>query len=340
MKIRRIASILCASALCALIVAAQQPQPNPPAAQGAGTIRVTTQLVIETVAVKDKSGKPVEGLGLKDFSLTEDGVPQTINFVEFQKLEDTVDTAANSAATAPPSNAAVSIVPPATRNEIAPETPGDTRYRDHRLLVLYFDRSTMPIADQLRAYGAAQKFINTQMRPADMLAIITFEEGAIHVRQDFTGDRAQLQQALDKVVAISEGLDETISDDSSADTGAAFGQDDAEFNIFNTDRQLAALQTAVKMLGTVNEQKSLLYFASGLRLNGTDNQAQLVATTNAALRANVLLYPIDARGLVAAVADRRRVNWIEWRHRHVLGQFGASGDDKLPAIPGHPLRSS
>jgi hypothetical protein len=36
-----------------------------------------------------------------------------------------------------------------------------------------------------------------------------------------------------------------------------------------------------------------------LRLNGTDNQAQLVATTNSALRANVLLYPIDARGLVA-----------------------------------------
>ncbi len=81
--------------------------------------------------------------------------------------------------------------------------------------------------------------------------------------------------------------------------GAAFGQDDAEFNIFNTDRQLAALQTAVKMLGTINEQKALIYFASGLRLNGTDNQAQLVATTNAALRANVLLYPIDARGLVA-----------------------------------------
>jgi hypothetical protein len=53
------------------------------------------------------------------------------------------------------------------------------------------------------------------------------------------------------------------------------------------------------MLGALNEQKALMYFASGLRLNGMDNQAQLVATTNAALRANVLLYPVDARGLVA-----------------------------------------
>ena len=49
-----------------------------------------------------------------------------------------------------------------------------------------------------------------------------------------------------------------------ADTGAAFGQDDSEFNIFNTNRQLSALQTAAKMLGQLSEKKSLLFFASGL----------------------------------------------------------------------------
>ena len=158
----------------------------------------------------------------------------------------------------------------------------------------------MQPADQLRAFDAALKFIDTQMDPSDLMAVMTFEGGAVRVRQDFTGDRAQIGNAMNKlVVGLSQGFDETTSDDSAADTGAAFGQDDAEFNIFNTDRQLAALQTAVKMLGTLNEQKALIYFASGLRLNGTDNQAQLVATTNAALRANVLLYPIDARGLVA-----------------------------------------
>ena len=53
----------------------------------------------------------------------------------------------------------------------------------------------------------------------------------------------------------ADNTDETNADASSADTGAAFGQDDAEFNIFNTDRQLAALQTAAKMLGTLNEKK-------------------------------------------------------------------------------------
>ena len=53
------------------------------------------------------------------------------------------------------------------------------------------------------------------------------------------------------------------------------------------------------MLGQLSEKKSVLYFASGLRLNGLDNQAQLHATINAAVRAGVSFWPIDARGLVA-----------------------------------------
>jgi hypothetical protein len=59
------------------------------------------------------------------------------------------------------------------------------------------------------------------------------------------------------------------------------------------------LQTTAKMLGNLNEKKALLYFASGLRLNGVDNQAQLHATVDAAIRAGVAFWPIDARGLVA-----------------------------------------
>ena len=53
------------------------------------------------------------------------------------------------------------------------------------------------------------------------------------------------------------------------------------------------------MLGQLNEKKVLVYFASGLQLNGIDNQAQFQSTTNAAIRANVSFYPVDARGLVA-----------------------------------------
>ena len=110
-----------------------------------------------------------------------------------------------------------------------------------------------------------------------------------------------LLATIDKlVVGEGQGFDQTDTSAAAADTGAAFGQDDSEFNIFYTDRQLASLQTAVKMLGSLNEKKALIYFASGLNLNGTDNQAQLHATVNAAIRADVYFFPIDARGLIAS----------------------------------------
>ena len=53
------------------------------------------------------------------------------------------------------------------------------------------------------------------------------------------------------------------------------------------------------MLSVLNEKKVLVYFASGLNLNGVDNQAQLRATINDAIRAGVAFWPIDSRGLVA-----------------------------------------
>src|SRR3984885_12270940 len=146
---RRMIGVLCFFTLCVLVAAAQQSPPNATPTQGTpaqtpGTIRVQTQLVVEEVAVKDKSGKPVEGLTANDFILTEDGVPQTISFATFERIESAAPSAAPSPAPI------VATAPPVTLVQIAPETPGDARYRDHRLLALYFDMSTMQPADQLR----------------------------------------------------------------------------------------------------------------------------------------------------------------------------------------------
>src|SRR6185295_7413257 len=70
-----------------LLVYAQQPPTQPPPQQGgyqaaseATKFSITSTLVIETVNVKDKSGKAIEGLTAKDFTITEDNVPQTIKF--------------------------------------------------------------------------------------------------------------------------------------------------------------------------------------------------------------------------------------------------------------------
>jgi len=257
------------------------------------TFSTTTHMVVETVTVKDKQGNPITGLTAKDFTLTEDGKPQTIAFVEYQKLPDA--PAAPVALTA-----SVAPVSRLTRTQIAAEKPRDVRYRDRRLLALYFDMTAMPPQDQGRALQAAQRFIRTQMTGSDLMAVLSFSGGAVQVLEDFTADRAKLLETLQTlIVGEEENFTGLPADASAPDKGAAFGQNDGEFNLFNTDRQLSALQTAATMLGRLSEKKSLLYFASGLRLNGVDNQAQLHATVNAAVRAGVSFWPIDARGLVA-----------------------------------------
>src|SRR5260370_16882992 len=88
-------------------------------------------------------------------------------------------------------------------------------------------------------------------------------------------------------------------DDDNEDTGAAFVAEETEFNIFNTDQNLAAIEKASRMLGALPEKKALIYFAGGISKTGIDNQAQLEATINAAHKANVTVNPIDTRGLMA-----------------------------------------
>ena len=270
---------------------AQQVGQNSSGTQATPTFQVSSQLVIETVSVTDKSGATVEGLTAKDFIITEDGVPQTISVFEHQRFDETL------AAAPPPIDLHAQPLAKYPRAQIAPEKPGNVRYHDRRLLALYFDMAAMPIPDQLRAFAAAEKFVRTQMTKADLLSIMMYDGASVRVLQDFTDDRERILTIL-ATLAVGEDQNspDTIND---ADTGAAFGQDDSEFNIFNTDRQLSALQTAAKMLGTLSEKKALVYFSSGLRLNGVDNQAQLHATINAAIRAGVSFWPIDARGLIA-----------------------------------------
>jgi VWFA-related protein len=266
-----------------------------PGGSNTATFTAGTQLVIETVSVTDKNNRPIEGLTAQDFTVTEDGAPQAIRVFEYQKLSQTPAPLANSS-----EPEQTHIYEKLGRTQIAAEKPGAIRYRDRRLLALYFDMTSMPSADQIRALEAAQQFIRTQITEVDLMAILRYAGGSVDVLQDFTADRNRLLSIIQTmIVGEGQGFGESADDASAPDTGAAFGQDDSEFNIFNTDRQLSALQTAAKMLGQVSEKKSLIYFASGLRLNGLNNQAQLRATINSAIRAGVSFWPIDARGLVA-----------------------------------------
>jgi VWFA-related protein len=266
---------------------------QPTGDNGVYTMSVSAKLVVEAVNVKDKQGMSVSGLTAKDFTVTEDGVPQQISFCEYQKLPS-----APLIAPAKPEN--ITVYNRLAVTQIATEKPGDVRYKNRRLIALYFDLTAMPPDDKLRALEAAQKFIRTQMTSSDLVSIMRYGGSSVDVLQDFTDDHNRLLSIIETLIVGENQQSEDITDDAdAADTGAAFGQDSGEFNLFNTDRQLSALQTAAKMLGRLSEKKVLVYFASGMTLHGVDNQAQLHATIDDAIRSGVSFWPIDARGLVA-----------------------------------------
>jgi VWFA-related protein len=173
--------------------------------------------------------------------------------------------------------------------------------RDHRLIVVFFDLSSMQDEDIDRAVDAANDYVNKQMQPADLVALVSMSTG-LSMDQDFTNNK----QALLKTIAKYNGSDETGfanggtgSTDATSDDTSTFAADDTEYNSLNTDRELMAIRAIARSLERVDQRKSLLYFSGGLTRNGIENQASLRAATNEAAKANMAIYSVDSRGLQA-----------------------------------------
>src|SRR3984957_12039151 len=284
--------MISAALACAGLLAQDQPSP---------TFKTNTNLVIINVAVKDKSGKAIDDLKKDQFTLLEEGKPQEISVFEVQHL---------NGETLPPLEVAAPTLKTRGPVESKPGLPVEAppvnstlksdQLKDRRLIAMFFDLSSMQPAEQIRARDAALKFIDTQMTASDTVEIMTLTN-ELRVVQDFTNDRETLLSVIQslRVGDSSELAALAATGADSTDDSGEFTADDTEFNIFNTDRKLSALEDATRKLAPYPEKKALVYFSSGIGKTGVDNQSQIRATVNAAVRANVSFYPIDARGLVA-----------------------------------------
>jgi VWFA-related protein len=270
-------------------------QSGPPAGQ---VFRSGTELVLVNVVVRDRNGAVVRGLSRDDFSVAEDGKPQTITSFDFEEM-DAPQQAQEPAASDPP----LLLAPPA-RPAAPASTPAAAKVDMHgrRLMVLFFDLSSMQPEEVERSVKAAHDYIDHRLSPADLIAVVSFST-TLRVDQDFTADRDRLAAAIDAYGGASgQGFEAGATpDDDTADNGTAFTADDTEFNIFNTDRRLDALQMLADELAGIEQKKSVIYFSSGMSQQGTDNQVQLRRTVDRANRANVSLYAADMRGLQALV---------------------------------------
>jgi VWFA-related protein len=262
-----------------------------------------SDLVLVNVTVRDRNGKFVSGLKPSDFTLLEDNKPQKI--VSFD-VENVDAMPAVDVAQAKPQAGAVTGQPsvPASATDTA------SQFKDRRLIVLFFDLSAMEPDEIERAVTSAEHYLDAQMLPADLVSIISLGSSLL-VNQDFTTDRALLKKQLDEFSSGSgQGFEEgtTGTTEGTPDSGQPFTADDTEYNIFNTDRRLEALRSVAEKLAYVQQKKSLIYFSSGMDRTGIENQSELRAAVNAAVRSNLAIYTMDMRGLQALVAGGEAQN--------------------------------
>jgi VWFA-related protein len=160
-----------------------------------------------------------------------------------------------------------------------------------------------------KAIDAASEWIDRKMTSADLVAVATIGSG-LQILTDFTSDTERAHAALAKLSAASgtafEAVDAgTAATDealqSATDESAAVDQSAQELDTFNNDVRLRALKTLAEALQPIQQKKALIYFSSGMERSGTDNQVELRAAVNAAVRANLSIYPVDVRGLQAIV---------------------------------------
>ena len=272
---------------------AQQPAPQPDAS-GTFTMKVQTDIVLTNVVVRDKkTGEVVKGIKESDFTILENGKPQKIASFDYQNVDEAAVLRENSTVTGK-----ATIADLLNGNFAAsPEA-----LRDHRLIVIFFDLSSMQPEDIDRAVESAQDYVNKKMQPADLVALVSMATG-LSMDQDFTSDKAALLKGLGKYNG-TEGTgfangNEGGNSGGTADDASSFTADDSEYNALNTDRELYAIRAIAKSLERVDQRKSLLYFSGGLTRQGIENQASMRAATNEAVKANMAIYSVDSRGLEA-----------------------------------------
>ena len=277
-------------------VAQDGPPPPPPddshQSSPSFTLKMNSDIVLTNVVVRDKkTGEVVRGLTEKDFTILENGKPQKIDSFDFQSVD--MATPLNEA-TVNGTTGAIVLGKTAV-------VPNEAQLRNHRLIVLFFDLSSMQTEDIDRSVDAARNYVNKTMQPADLVAVVSLGT-SLSLDQDFTADKKSLLHAIGRYNG-TEGQGFAQGDNGSAtntvEDASGYTPDESEYNAINTDRELFAIAAVARSLGSINQKKSMLYFSGGLTRSGIENQASLRAVVNASVRANVSIYSVDTRGLEA-----------------------------------------
>jgi VWFA-related protein len=273
------------------------------------TIRTESNLVLVRVVVRDGQGKSVKGLKKSDFQVQDNNEPQLISYFS---VED----------------------PASGKTDAQSEREGVAVARDEtampqRFTAVFFDDYHLEFGDLVQIREAARRYLAENLDRGARVAVFS-ASGNVHA--DFTSDREKLDQALSQLrleprfrqlhecpnltgfeaQLIDDGLDRDALAIGIAITVACLCANgpscpDAEsytkrrateivtFNDVGAENTLAALQNLVGRMAKTPGDRTIAMISDGF-LN-RNRQYLMDALIDRALRANVIINAMDARGL-------------------------------------------
>jgi VWFA-related protein len=278
MRMSALAFVVAAAALQAQQTP-PQPPPQPP------TFRTESNLVRVDVTVVDRQGEPVTTLTADDFTIEEDGEPQTVESFKF--------VAAHGQ---PPPGDDVSL-------EIrSPEHAAAEAARDEvRVFVIFWDEYHIGrFASAIHGRKALTTFVTSAFAPMDLVALMDPLLPVDALR--FTRDRTEIADRIRKL----EGRLGVYMPTRSAIEEAQLQRRDAAR--VRAEVTISALKSTAVHLGSLKEgRKAIILVSEGTFALGLDEFYQFDELTEAANNNNTAIYTVDPRGLVGNSSDYLRM---------------------------------
>lgn len=295
------------------IAGAQTPTPGPtPPGDDTDVVKITTALVQVDVTVTDRKGNVITDLRPEEIEIYENGEKQPITKFSFVSSSSAQVEQKNQ----PKSEKSGVVMPPPTAVR-----PDQVR----RTIALVVDDLTLSFESTNYVRQALKKFVDQQMEPGDLVAIIRTGAG-IGALQQFTNDKRQLYAAIERVrwnamgsgnigsfaplearVAYEDDAGNSEDGPRRIRTGEGIDQEFSDFreSLFATGT-LGAINYVIRGMQDLPGRKSVMLLSDGFSLFTTDAQgftqtdrvlAALRRLVDLANRSAVVVYTMDARGL-------------------------------------------
>lgn len=287
-----------------------------------GVIRIDVNLVQVDAIVTDSKGKPVTNLTADDFEVFQDGKPQTISAFSFI---DVKDTRVNTLPPPPPPEKGKKVKD-ALPAFIAP-TQELRRDQIRRTVALVVDDLALSFDSTVRVRNSLKGWVDKQMQPGDLVAIIRTSAG-MGALQQFTADKRVLYAAIDLVqfhtgrVGVSSFAPlqgGQLSSSVTGPNGQSVTSTETDTTLFDNEVEqsymlgsLGAVQYVLQGLRDLPGRKSLVLFSESMKFTYLEGpglvnleftspgvvETRLHKLIDEANRASVVIYAIDPRGVV------------------------------------------